>query len=162
MELILHDSSSFSKLKKTDQTRYVETVVGRMIDKVGQENTDSVLFECGAQCCGKSWTGFVKRIWDESTSIDDFFNRLNEEEAQYNTEITYSSDDNIITVERSKCICGLINNGLPFETESGYCMCSNGHMSVFFNAIFSVKDIQLEKSISSGAKRCRWKIEIEK
>jgi len=161
MKEILYDSENFTKRKKTDQTKYVETIVSRMTEKIGTENTEKVLFECGAQCCGKSWSKFAKRIWDQSKSINDFFNILNEEENKYDTQIKYNSEDKSIVVERRKCICGLINKGEPFNSNKDYCKCSIGHMSLFFNAVFPVKEIQLEKSIYSGANKCKWNIKIE-
>ena len=160
MKEILHDSEHFTKLKKVDQTLYVETVVGRMVESIGKENTERVLFNCGAQCCGKSWSEFAKRIWDSSKSIEDFFIQLNKEEKKYNTQIKYNPDEHSIVVERTQCICGLINKGKPFTSNNDYCKCSIGHMSVFFNTVFSVKNINLEKSIYAGADKCKWLIEI--
>lgn len=160
MENILYDSKSFPKLKKPEQTRYVETVVDRMDKSIGEENAEKVLFECGAQCCGKSWSSFAKRIWNQSESINDFFKKLNKEEEKYNTQITYAPDRNSITVERSKCICGLINKGKPFKTNKSYCKCSIGHMSVFFKAVFNVNEIQIEQSIYSCSEKCKWQIQL--
>ncbi len=161
MEDILLDSDKFTKLKKPEQTRFVETVVTRMVENIGEKKSEKVLFDCGAQCCGKSWSGFVKRIYDDSGSLDEFFKNLNEEEKKYNTTIRFNSDDKIIIVARSKCICGLINKGAHFESNSEYCKCSLGHMSQFFNTVFSVKELKMLKSIYSGDDTCEWEIKID-
>lgn len=161
MENILYDSSKFPKLKKPEQTKYVETVMIRMIENIGVECTEKVLFECGAKCCGKSWVKFVKGIWDVSNSLDDFFVNLNTEEKKYNTTIDYNLTAQSITVERNKCICGLINKGEHFTDNISYCKCSNGHMSEFFNSVFSVKEVKLEESIYSGADTCRWTVQLD-
>ena len=84
-----------------------------------------------------------------------------EEEKKYNTKIIYNSEEKSIIVERYKCICGLINKGDHFKSTKDYCKCSLGHMSVFFNSIFSVREIQLLESIYSGAERCKWNILID-
>lgn len=160
MENILHDSKNFPKLKKPEQTKYVETVMGRMDKSIGKDNAERVLIECGAQCCGKSWSSFVKRIWNQSESVNDFFIKLNKEEEKYNTQFTYDPNRNSIAVERSKCICGLINKGKPFETHKGYCKCSIGHMSAFFNTVFNVKEVQMKQSIFSGSDTCKWHIQL--
>ncbi len=160
MEDILYDSKNFLKLKKPEQTKYVETVMGRMDKSIGKDNAEKVLIECGVQCCGKSWSGFVRRIWNQSESINDFFIKLNEEEEKYNTQFTYDPNRNTIAVERSKCVCGLINKGKPFKTHKGYCKCSIGHMSVFFNTVFNVKEIQIKQSIYSGSDTCKWHIQL--
>lgn len=160
MEDILFDSGRFSALAKPEQTKYVETVIARMDQLIGETNTEKVLFECGAQCCGKSWSNFARRIWDRAESTEDFFIQLNAEEEQYNTQITHDSDHQLITVTRSECICGLINKGAPFLNNRNFCKCSIGHMSVFFNTIFEVTQIELKKAIYAGDERCEWKIKI--
>ncbi len=161
MEKILFDSSYFPKLKKKEQTQYVEKVITRMTDIIGLEKTEKVLFECGAQCCGKSWSKFVKEIWDKTKSLEDFFKNLNKEEEKYNTEIKYIESEDLIIVERSKCICGLINKGEIFQNNKEYCKCSNGHMSVFFSTVFDIEEVKLIKSIYSGSDICQWRIKIK-
>jgi len=161
MELILFDSLSFPELKKAAQTGYIETIVERMEKEIGSENTDLVLFECGAQCCGRSWSQFAKNIMEKSTSIDDFFTNLNIEESKYHTQIKYDDENNSIIVSRSKCICGLINKGNHFSKNKTFCNCSIGHMSKFFNTNFSVAKIFLQKSIMNGDKSCQWLITLK-
>ncbi|WP_294347047.1 DUF6144 family protein [Prosthecochloris sp.] len=160
MEGILYDSKNFPKLKNPEKTEYVETVMGRMEKSIGKDNAEKVLFECGAQCCGKSWSRFVKRIWNQSESINGFFIKLNEEEKRYNTQFTYDPKRNSIAIERSKCVCGLINKGKPFKTHKGYCKCSIGHISVFLNTVFNVKEIQIKQAIYSGSDTCKWHIQL--
>jgi len=161
MDRILFDSSEFPNLKKKEQTKYVETVMERMEKNIGLENTKKILKECGAQCCGKSWSNFVRQIWDNSKSQEDFFVNLNNEEKKYDTHITYDSEHKSITVFRGKCICGLINKGNVFRNNSVFCNCSIGHMSVFFNSIYRVDNIQLMQSIYSGDERCEWTIKLD-
>jgi hypothetical protein len=161
MEKILFDSAEFPNLKKKEQTKYIETVMERMEKNIGLENTSKVLQECGAQCCGKSWSNFVKQIKDNSKSQEDFFVRLNNEEKKYGTCISYDSEHKSITVVRNKCICGLINKGDIFSENNTFCSCSIGHMSVFFNSIFRVDSIQLMQSIYSGDERCEWIIRLK-
>ncbi len=161
MPEILYDSINFTNLNKKGQTQYLECVMERMIDKLGQANTNKVLFSCGEQCCGKSWANFAKRIWANSdNSIDKFVTNMNIEEEKYHTFVSYDSKNNSIIVNRKKCICGLINKGNPFETNKSFCNCSIGHMSAFFKAIFKVEEIILSKSIMNGDYNCEWKIKL--
>lgn len=157
---ILFDSDKFTTLPKKEQTAYIETVITRMDSIIGEENAAEVLFACGEQCCGKSWSDFVNDIYDNAASLDDFFTTLNEKEAQYNTRITWNSERRQIIVERLRCICGLINKGRPFTTNAGFCRCSLGHMSSFFNTVFPVEEIQLVQSIYDGSETCRWHIQL--
>ena len=160
MKKILHDSTNFTKLKKNEQTEYVSNVVDRMANTIGVKNAEKILFNCGAQCCGKSWSKFVKDIWDNSKTLNDFFINLNNEESKYNTKILYNASDNSITVKRSKCICGLINKGKLFTKKNLYCKCSIGHMSIFFNTISNVENITLNTSIFNGDDECKWTIKL--
>lgn len=161
MEEILFDSSTFTELKKAEQNIYLETVIKRMENIIGQKNTKEVFFECGAKCCGKSWSKFVQNIWDESNSLPDFFYNLNQKEAQYNTKIEFNEQKNLITVSRTKCICGLINKGSKFGENTNYCSCSVGHMSEFFSTVFKINEIELLNSIYAGDDKCEWLIYID-
>jgi hypothetical protein len=160
MEKILFDSIDFNKLTKTKQTNYIESVMIRMNEIIGHDKTNHILFTCGEQCCGKSWSNFAKGIWNNSNSQDDFFVNLNKEEEKFGTSILYNSSDNSITVIREKCICGLINKGEAFKINKDFCKCSNGHMSRFFNSVFSVKGIELKKSIFNSNDKCEWIIKL--
>jgi len=160
MEKILHDSNDFKNLNKGDQTKYIENIMVRMVDNIGQDKTDNVLFVCGEQCCGKSWSDFAKRIWEYSISFDDFFVNLNKEEEKFSTSFLYNSSNKSITVNRKKCICGLIDKGEHFKANKSFCRCSIGHMSVFFNSVFSVCNIELKKSIFNGDDKCEWFITL--
>ncbi len=161
MDKVLFDSVAFPHLKKKEQTQYIETVMVRMEKSIGLENTKKVLQECGAQCCGKSWSRFAKETWDRSKSPEDFFVNLNREEEKYATRFSYDPGQQSITVIRDQCICGLINKGNVFGENRTFCHCSIGHMSVFFNAVFSVDSIQLRQSIYAGDKRCEWAIQLK-
>lgn len=162
MEDVLFDSLTFPTLNKKEQTRYIETIMDRMQKTIGLENTYKVLEECGAQCCGKSWSSFAKQIWDCSATSEDFFVSLNREEKKYNTHISYDSMGKNITVTREKCICGMINKGNVFEQGNVFCNCSIGHMNEFFSSIFEVRNVKLVKSIYSGDKMCQWIVSINK
>jgi len=161
MEKVIFDSAEFPNLKKKEQTKYLETVMERMEKNIGLENSKKVLRECGAQCCGKSWSNFVKQIRDNSKTQEDFFVKLNNEEEKYDTCISYNPEYKSITVVRNKCICGLINKGNIFRENNTFCNCSIGHMSVFFNSIFRVDSIKLMQSIYSGDEKCQWIIKLK-
>lgn len=157
---ILFDSINFSKLSKIQQAAYIETVTERMNNVIGLSNTKKILFECGSQCCGKSWSQFAKNIWESSNSIEDFFIKINKAEKKYYTSFEYNKDKKQIILTRSKCICGLINKGHLFKKDKSFCNCSLGHMDKFFKTIFKIKKIELKKSIFSGKKTCRWLISL--
>ena len=158
---ILYDSPEFPRLPKAKQARYVETVVDRMVDRIGEDNTRRVLFECGAQCCGRSWSAFSRQIWDRSRSLAGFIADLNRAEEKYNTRMSYLPEGSAIIVERTRCICGLINKGLPFDADNIFCTCSIGHMQKFFRAVLDVESVTLVQTIASGADTCEWRIVVK-
>jgi hypothetical protein len=161
MEEILIDSNNFTNLKKIGQTKYIEQVLVLMEQKIGVNNTKKVMFECGINCCGKSWSKFAKRIYNTSKTIEGFIHNLNKEEKKYNTYISFDKNINTIQVKRTKCICGLINKGNIFSHNNLYCSCSNGHMHAFFNSVFTVGQITLEQSIYSGNESCVWQVSLK-
>lgn len=161
MDSILFDSINFPKLNKVDKVHYVESTVNRMKAEIGEDNTKKVLFQCGAKCCGKSWSAWAKSFWDNSDSLDDFFVNLNKEEEKYNTSMSFDKAANTVSVMRTKCICGLINKGAFSTDDNLYCTCSSGHMDAFFSSVFSVENVELEQSIFNGAVTCNWKVKLE-
>jgi len=160
MDKILFDSIHFTNLNKSEKTEYIEIIIKRMQEHIGFENTNKVLFDCGSQCCGKSWSDFAMQIWKDSKTIEKFIINANKAEEKYNTKFFYDPINNTITVIRTKCICGLINKGEYFKENCAFCNCSIGHMDKFFRTIFKVKNISLKTSIYSGDKECKWIIEI--
>ena len=161
LDSIVHDSKDFPGLKKPEQTEYLETVMDRMVEQLGRENTDSVLFACGEQCCGKSWSEFAKGIMARNIgSVDDFIAKLNIEEKKYDTYMTYDAAHGEIAVFRKSCICGLINKGKPFRSNKSFCNCSLGHMSFFFRSVLEVKEITLLRTIMNGDDRCEWRVKL--
>jgi len=162
MDNILLDSLKFPKLNKNEQTKYVENVMEKMEKEIGSQNAKKVMFQCGQQCCGKSWSNFAKRIWDDSKSPEDFFVNLNKEEGKYNTQIIYDPKNKTIKVIRTKCICGLINKGKTFTKNKSFCNCSLGHMKAFFETVFELEEVRSEKTIFSGDKSCEWLVKLKK
>jgi hypothetical protein len=161
MEGILHDSEKFNDLNKDGQVQYIETVMDRIVEAIGQKDTDAVLFSCGEQCCGKSWINFAKEIWNKGNgSIDNFIVNLNIAEEKYNTHMSYDQIKKSITVTRTKCICGLVNKGKKFKSNKSFCNCSIGHMSQFFNSVVPVEKIDFYKSIMNGDEKCEWNINL--
>ena len=161
MKEILHDSLMFNSLKKADQATYLETVMERMVTAIGQDNAMMVMRSCGEQCCGKSWAAFARNIWENSNgTVEDFVEKLNHEERKYSTSMMYDREKNEIKVFRSQCICGMINNGGPFTTNTTFCTCSTGHMEKFFNAVFDVNEVTFIGSIMNGAGNCEWSVSI--
>ncbi len=162
MKEILYDSKDFPKLNKKLQTKYIATVMDRMENSIGKKNTKNVLFSCGVQCCGKSWSNFVNDIWKKSESIEEFIKNLNKAEEKYSTCFSFDRINNSISVYRKKCICGLINKGNHFDGNANYCNCSIGHMSKFFNSVLPIDNITLKQTIFNGNDKCEWEIKIIK
>ena len=104
METILYDSIEFNNLNKIEQTKYIEILTGRMEKHIGLNNTNKVLFECGSQCCGKSWSDFAMQLWKQSKTIEEFIVNANKVEEKYSTKFFYNQDTTTITVVRTKCI----------------------------------------------------------
>lgn len=161
LEKVLFDSMNFSKMNKNQSVKYVETVINRMDNHLGKENTKKILSKCGERCCGKTWSNFVREIKDSTEDLVSFFQLLNQKEAAFNTVFDFDQDKNIITINRGKCICGLINKAKNKFNSNLYCQCSTGHFFRFFEPVFPVKNVELKKSILSGADSCEWEVKIE-
>ena len=161
LDKILYDSMGFLKMNKKQKAEYIQLVIIRMEKYLGKDNTQKVLSSCGKQCCGKSWATFVKDIWDETKELTRFFELLNLREKPYNTEFVYNKEKNTVIIERSKCLCGLVEKA-QYKHETGlYCECSTGNFKEFFETIFIVEDVNLQQSILYGSDCCKWEVRIK-
>ena len=161
LEKVLYDSMDFASLSKKKSAEYVEEVINRMEKQLGRENTKKVLVSCGQQCCGKSWTKFTRDIKEETDTIEDFFELLNKREEPFQTSFTFNKDEKSIFINRSKCLCGLVNKAKNKFDSNLYCECSTGHFLNFFDSIFNVESIELKKSILNGSDSCQWIVKID-
>lgn len=161
LDKLLYDSMDFSKMKKSQSVDYVEDVINRMDFNLGKENTQKVLRACGRKCCGKSWANFVKDISNSTETVEDFFELLNKKEEAYNTGFVFDKEKSMVTINRNKCICGLVNKAKRKFKSNLYCECSTGHFLQFFESVFIVESIELKKSILSGSDSCEWVVKIK-
>jgi hypothetical protein len=160
LDEILGDSTRYTGMDKKEKAEYIRAVIERMEDHLGRDDSKKVMSDCGKQCCGKSWSNFIRDIWDKTGDMDRFFELLNIKERNYGTEFVFDKESNTILIERNKCICGLVEKARYLHEKGMYCECSTGHFREFFGQIFIVEDVLLKQSILSGSNRCRWEVDI--
>jgi len=160
LDVILGDSMEYIRMGKKEKAGYIRSVIERMERYMGKDNVKKVMSDCGRQCCGKSWTDFIDGIHCASKDINDFFELLNIEEKNYGTEFVFLQENNMIVIERSRCLCGLVEKARYKHENRNYCECSTGHFREFLGKVFTVEDILLKQSILCGADKCVWEVKI--
>ena len=85
---------------------------------------------------------------------------LNDREKPYDTSFDFDRQKKVITITRTKCICGLVNKAKDTLGSNTFCECSTGHFREFFKEIFDVAGIELKQSILVGEGSCVWEVKI--
>jgi hypothetical protein len=160
LDVILGDSMEYINMDKKEKAGYIRTVIERMENHIGRDNAKKVMGDCGRQCCGKSWSCFIKDIRDKTRDMTRFFELLNIKERNYGTVFVFNKEKNTVLIKRDKCLCGLVEKA-RYKHENGvYCECSTGHFREFLGKIFTVEDVLLKQSILYGSDRCIWEVKI--
>jgi hypothetical protein len=142
-----------------EKAAWVKEMVGRLEANVSPDQYLKIMQDCGRKCFGPTHRKLVRKIWNESKSINGFLNKLNEKGIG-GGRLTLGNS-NIITGGYDKCYCGLVKKtNKPFPTKT-YCHCSSGWYRQLFEAAWE-REVQVEllQSIITGAKTCEFIIHI--
>lgn len=95
---------------------------------------------------------FIKNIYDISTSMEDFVERMNERKAGW-----YLQDGYLFTKYFS-CPCKMLDSIETLPTKT-WCFCTVGYNKVIFEHVFNCEvDVELLESIKMGNSQCLMKI----
>ncbi len=162
MDHMLHDSNQIATLSAKERASYVTKVLERMVDAIGEEETEEVMMACGRNCAGKLWSRFVADLRDSSPTLEAFIKVLNDQERDYNTSFSFDDDRKKLTITRTRCVCGLINHAKETYSNARYCACSRGHFMTFLGPVFDVAKITQTGSLLKGDPACVWVVDIER
>jgi predicted hydrocarbon binding protein len=123
----------------------------------GSRTASRIMMDCGTRCIGDSIIRKAKTIYAGSKSMEDFIAGLNAHRIG-GGRLVY--ENGTVTGGYDKCYCGSVSKSrgaIPLE----YCSCSAGWYKRLFEEILK-KEIQVEvkKSIISGAKTCEFVITV--
>ncbi len=137
---IMEKSGEYSKYKSAEKARWWNRAVERLENELGKDKAIEIMRACGRRCCGKGQRKTAKRLMNESSSVEEFIERISTHEVKEG-ELEYKLlNDNTIIAKHSKCFCGQVKNTKENFKSTTYC----------------------QQSIITGGDFCEFVIRIEK
>ena len=158
---VMQGSDKYSSFKASEQAAWWKSAVERLEEEVGIKKAERIMNLCGQKCCGKGIRKTARRLMDESKSVEEFLKRastdgLREGEVEYKLK-----DKNTIIGTFNRCFCGQVaQTETPFKNKT-YCQCSaEFHKQYFEAALGNLVEVEILQSIISGAKACKFVIQL--
>jgi hypothetical protein len=159
---IMKKSDEYNRYKPDKKALWWKNAVEILENEVGVDKAMEIMRTCGSKCCGLGQRKTAKRLMKESSSLEDFIERVSKYEVKEG-ELEYKLiNDNIIIGKHNKCFCGQVKESKESFRNKTYCQCSVEFNKQFFEAAFEKPvHVELKQSIISGGDFCEFEIKIE-
>ena len=156
---IMQDSSEYGKYKPDKKAHWWKNAVERLENELGKKEATEVMRTCGSKCCGKGQRKTAKRLMNESSSIEEFLEKLSKYGVK-DGELEYKLiDNNTIIGKHNKCFCGQVKKTKELFKNKTYCQCSVEFNKQFFESAFEKPvEVELKQSIINGGDYCEFEI----
>ena len=159
---IIENAENYKKYKKPEQAEWWRETIERMEDKIGSDTAVEVMTSCGAKCCGAGQRKTAKRLLRESTSIEEFLEKLSTYEVREGELEYILNDDGTIIARHNRCFCGQVKQHRELHRSDTYCQCSVEFNRQFFLAAFEKPvQVKLNKSILNGDDVCEFLVRVD-
>ena len=160
---IMEKSDEYNKYKPDKKALWWKNAVERLENELGIDRAIEIMRTCGSKCCGQGQRKTAKRLMNESSSLEDFLERVSKYEVKEG-ELEYKLiNDNTIIGKHNKCFCGQVKKSKELFKNKTYCQCSVEFNKQFFEAAFEKPvNVELKQSIINGGDFCEFEIKIEK
>lgn len=158
---ILKNSDAYITYKPDQKALWWNNAMGRLEQELGTEKAIEVMQSCGSKCCGHGQRKTAKRLMKESSSIENFLEKVSRYEVK-DGELEYKLiNSHTIIGKHNRCFCGQVKKSKECFENNIYCQCSVAFNKAFFEAAFDkpVK-VELKQSILNGGDCCEFKITI--
>jgi len=153
---ILKDSDKFNSYSPSKKAEWWKDAIIRMENEIGTKKTKDILCKCGQKCCGQGHRKTVRKKFEESSSIEEFLEKISIKDVTYKLE-----DKNTIVAKYQRCFCGQVKGATTTFPNMTYCECGTEFNRQYFSSAFQkpVK-VELIKSVISGSDSCKYLIHI--
>jgi hypothetical protein len=140
--------------KGEDKAELTRQTMQRLESAFDEESRVRIMERCGRLCCGPTHQKVRKALFQESSSLEEFLDKLNELEAgKAHYRIT---EQGAIIVEYPACQCGQVKDAISRFPSHAYCMCSVGYNKELFETVLGRKvDVILVTSAICDGGPCR-------
>lgn len=158
---IMEKSDEYGKYKPEKKALWWNHAIERLENELGKESTTEVMRACGSKCCGQGQRKTAKRLMKESSSIEDFLDKVSNYEVR-DGELEYKLiNEKTIIGKHNRCFCGQVKKSKELFDSNTYCQCSVEFNKQFFEAAFEkTVEVELKQSILNGGDYCEFEIKI--
>lgn len=158
---IMEKSNEYDKYNPEKKAFWWKNAIEKLENELGTEGAIEIMRTCGSKCCGQGQRKTAKRLMKESSSMEDFLERISTYEVK-DGEIEYKLiNDNTIIGKHNRCFCGQVKKSKELFKNSTYCQCSVEFNKQFFEAAFEKPvEVKLKQSILNGGDFCEFEIKI--
>lgn len=141
-----------------EKAAWIKTAIERLEALVGRDKTREIMKQCGRRCCGVTTRKKAKKWMQESSSIQEFIDKLNKGGIGGGR---LQLKNNTVTGGYDHCYCGQVKQTREPFVSTTYCHCSVGwYKQLFETALEKPVEVEIKQSIISGAKSCEFVIHI--
>ncbi len=160
---IMGKSDEYGEYKPEKKAQWWNNTIGILESELGKERAVEVMKTCGSKCCGQGQRKMAKRLMNESSSIENFLERVSKYEVK-DGELEYKLiDENTIIGKHNRCFCGQVKKSKELFKNNTYCQCSVEFNKQFFEAAFDMPvEVELKQSILNGADLCEFEIRLKR
>ncbi len=158
---IMKDSSEYSNFKPEETALWWKGAIERLEKKLGKDKAIEIMETCGSKCCGAGQRKLAKKMMEESSSLEEFLEKLGSHRVK-DGELTYIlADKNTIIARHNRCFCGQVKQSKELFKNDIYCQCSVEFNKTFFEAALEQEvAVTLKSSILNGDEYCEFEVKI--
>jgi hypothetical protein len=145
----------YERLKPSAKAQWWDDTMTRMEKQIGRDKAIEVMQSCGRKCCGAQGRAKARALYEKSSSVAGFLERLNK--TGMGGGRLRLIDSTTIVGGYDKCYCGQVASATkPFASDI-YCQCSQAWLEQYFSAALGCAvTVIMEKTIREGAKSCEF------
>jgi predicted hydrocarbon binding protein len=156
---IMQDAHVYGSFRPDKKAVWWMGAIERLEKEIGQQATVEIMRACGSRCCSQGHRKTAKRLMAASSSNQEFLGKIpgvKEGIVEY-----HFTDDKTIVGHVHRCVCGQVKHTKTQFPNTTYCHCSAQFHKHFFEAAFEkLVNVEITRSIISGAKSCEFVIHI--
>ena len=158
---IMEKSDEYDNYKPDKKALWWKKTVEKLENEIGQEKAVEVMKTCGSKCCGQGQRKTAKRMMSESSSFEEFLDKLSKHGVK-DGELEYKMiDDHTVIGKHNKCFCGQVKKSNELFKNKTYCQCSVEFNRIFFEtALEKPVKVELKQSILNGDDYCEFEFKF--
>lgn len=158
---VMQDSDKYKSYNKSEKAAWWKGAMERLEKAIGREKAIKIMKVCGRKCCGVKHRKLAKKYWNESKSLKEFIDILNNQLFGIGGGHIEIKDNHTITGGYGHCYCGQVKHTKePFPNDI-YCRCSSGWLKTFFeSAMEKPVKVEMIQTVINGADTCEFVIHI--